>query len=219
MKSIYVPIHQFAGAMGYCEIKIINHFHLNIAPKVSKEQTIGKKVHSDLEETDKLIPREKATDEQLKDPYVDLDFPRETVFVTIDRNPFFYIGRTDKAIRSGGNIIIIDDKVSKSGKVFKSPFPDKIIQICCYCEGFLQAYTNLIPFNKIFFRIVQRDVNQNILSEYEEEYNESFRCALLDKMQRFENIYNQKIQPDHCNNPNKCRACSYFNECKWKLEI
>jgi len=204
--------------MGYCEIKIINHYKLGISPKITKATIIGKKIHQDLEEADKLIPRETATEQQLKNPYVDLDFPREETKIVIDRSPFIYIGRIDKCIRLDGNVVIIDDKVSKSGKVFERPFMDKILQLSCYCEGFLNGYSNLLVFNKIFFKVVQRDIDGNVISEYEEEYNEKLRNLLIGKFQRFEDIYNQKIQPEHCNNANKCRACSYFHGCKWRLE-
>lgn len=218
MKQIYIPIHQFAGFMGYCEIKIINHYHIGISPRMTQEKIMGQKIHKALEEADKLVPREKATKQQLKDPGVNLDFPREEIKVAIDRSPFIYIGRLDKFIRLNGDAIIVDDKVSKSEKIYKKPFPDKIIQLCCYCEGFLQAYNNTMSFNKILLRVVQRDINGNILYEYEEEYDESLKKFLLDKFQRFEDIYNQKVQPDHCNNINKCTACSYSDGCQWALK-
>ena len=218
MKQINVPISKFAAFMGYCEVQIINFYHLEIRPQITSQQILGKKIHKDLEEIDKLIPREKATEAQLKNPSVDLDFPRESIFVSIDRTPFSYIGRIDKCIRTDGNIVIIDDKTSKSQKIYNKPFPDRILQMCCYCQGFLDAYSVLMAFNKILFRVVQRDANGNVLSEYEGEYDKSMSDLLSTKFQRFEEIYNKKLQPEHCNNPNKCKACSYFQVCEHRLE-
>lgn len=218
MKQINIPISKFSAFMGYCEIQIINFYHFEVSPKVTRQQILGKKIHKELEDSDKLVPREDATEAQLKNPHVDLDFPRESIFVSISRLPFAYIGRIDKCIRTDGNIIIIDDKISKSEKIYNKPFPDRILQMCCYCQGFLDAYSRLLSFNKVLFRVVQRDTNGNVLSEYESDYDKSMKDLLFAKFQRFEDIYNKKLQPEHCNSLNKCKACSYFHGCKHRLE-
>ena len=112
----------------------------------------------------------------------------------------------------------VSDKISKYGKVYNKPFPDRILQMCCYCQGFLDAYSTLLSFNKVLFRVIQRDANGNVLSEYENDYDEPMKDLLFAKFQRFEEIYNKKLQPEHCNSLNKCKACSYFHGCEHRLE-
>ena len=218
MKNIYVAISEFTSAMGYCEIKIVNKFHLDVKPVITQYQVAGKKIHKDLEDQDKLLPREKATEQQLKDPAVDLDFPRETNFISIERLPFVYVGRIDKVVRQGGDIVIIDDRVSKNPLTSGRPFPDKLMQLSCYCEGFIQNYAKTISFNRMMFKFVQRNQEGDVVFDYQQEYDDAMKSMLLEKMQRFEDIVNKNAEPNHCNNAKKCAACSYFTVCKFRLE-
>lgn len=212
---IHIPISKFASCMGYCQYMIINHFLLKIKPRISNEQILGKKIHSMLEKEDKLIPREEAKEEELLNPKFDLDLPRESLRVKIIRNNgsrFLYSGIIDKAVRENGNLIIMDDKVSK--KPLKYVFPDRILQLSGYCEGFIKTFKN-IRFNKLFFSIIQRNEKKEILSEHKEEYTEDLKKDLIRNFNLFENIINKKALPEHHFNPNKCFACSY--DCKFKV--
>lgn len=212
---IHIPISKFASCMGYCQYVAINHFLLKIKPRISNEQILGRKVHYMLEKEDKLIPREKATEEEMLNPKVDLDIPRESLRVKIIRNNgtlFLYSGRIDKVVRENGNLIIIDDKVSR--KPVKHVFPDRIIQLLGYCEGFIKTFEN-IRFNKLFFSIIQRNEKKEILSEHKEEYTENLKKDLIRNFNLFENIINKKALPEHHFNPNKCSACSY--DCRFRL--
>jgi len=212
---VVVPISEFASCMGYCQFRIINSFHLGLSPKVSAAQINGKKVHEELEDIDVLIPREAVTREDLLDPSVDLDIPRETLRVLIKRknkNDFVYIGRMDKVMRLNGNIHIIDDKTTSKPRTI---FPDKPIQLSCYCEGFKENYSDFIAFNKIFFSVIQRDKNGSILQEDKEEFTKQTREMLMKKFDLFERILNKEIEPEHHNNINKCRACGF--DCKFKI--
>ena len=212
---IIVPIHKFASCMGYCQYIIKNHFQLGIKPEVTKAQVIGKKIHDELEEQDKLIKREEATDDELLDPDFDLDIPRETLKVSVFRknlNNFIYVGRIDKAIRENGNIHIIDDKTSS--KSYIHFFPDVLLQLSCYCEGFIKKIRN-VSFNKIFLKVVQRNIKGEVMAEHEKEYDGNLRQSLIRNFNLFENIYNNTKEPEHHYNPNKCAACSY--KCKFRM--
>jgi hypothetical protein len=220
MTTMIIPIHDFASSMGYCQFITINKFHKRLVPEVKKAQIDGQMLHLKLEELDKMIPRKEATIEDLLNKDVDLDIPRETIRVAIKRKnkiEFFYIGKIDKVIRKNGNVIVIDDKTTNKKILNKQPFPDRILQLCCYCEGFIQNYSEFIKFDKIYFKVVQRDQNNNIIFEYMREYDDTFRNLLKQNFEIFENICNNIIRPMHHNNPNKCRACSFFKDCEWKL--
>ncbi len=206
--------------MGYCQLIILNHFHLHIKPELAKIQIKGQELHQKLEDKDKLIPRTEATKEELKNPRIDLDILRETIKVLIQRknkNVFLYMGRIDKVIRTNGNVYIIDDKITKSKIIYSEPFLDRTLQLCSYCEGFKQNYSKSIGFKNIIFKIVQRDIKNNILSEYEKKYDDTLKKNLFQKFELFEKIYNQDILPTHHNNVNKCNACRYI-DCAYKLK-
>lgn len=217
-KKVSVPVSRFAAFMGYCQIGIINHYELKLEKVISPEIKLGKKVHSELEEKDKLIPRKEATKEELKDPAVDLDIPRESLMVSIRRenkNIFGYLGRLDKVIRKDGDIFIIDDKITKNGRVWNTLFLDKRVQLTAYCEGFVLRYPE-IAFNEINYTVIQRDKSSTILKEFNHVYDQAERDFLLENFETFEGIYNGDIDPMHCGNSNKCRACGY-KECQHKL--
>lgn len=210
-----VPISRFASCIGYCQYIAINHFHFKIRPKITEAQLLGQRIHNKLEEEDKLIPREIPKEEELLNPKVDLDMPRESLNVKILRNnekKFFYYGRIDKAVRENGNVIIVDDKISK--RALNYVFPDRILQLSCYCEGFIRTFNN-IKFNKIFFNVIQRNEKGEILSEHKEEYNEELKKKLIRNFNLFENIINKKVTPIHHKNQRKCSACSY--NCMFKI--
>lgn len=222
METVAIPIHDFASCIGYCQFLTINKFHKKLIPEVKEAQEAGQLLHLKLEEMDKLIPREEVTIQDLLDKKVDLDIPRETIRVAIRRVnhvEFFYIGRTDKVVREKGNIIIIDDKTTKKKIVSRQPFPDRIVQLCSYCEGFVQNYSEFIKFDKIYFKIIQRDQNNNIIFEYMREYDDSFKNLLRQNFEIFENVFNKTIKPMHHHNPNKCAACSFLKECDWKADF
>ncbi len=194
---------KFAECMGYCQVQIINYFHLGIKPEITEAVRAGSEVHQKLEKLDKLIPRVKATRDELADPQVDLDIPRESLRVKIlrsNKNVFTYLGRIDKAIRKSGDVYIIDDRVSKAAK--SGHFQSKILQLSCYCEGFSRNYAGLLKFNGIIFQIVQR-------------YDRKRKRFLLENFRTFEKIYNKEIAPEHCGSAAKCGACSYG--CEFRL--
>lgn len=215
---VLVPVSKFAECMGYCQLQIVNYFRLGIKPRITMEAKIGREVHQRLEELDKLIPRVKATREELADLNADLDIPRESLRVKIDRankNFFVYLGRIDKAIRRNGDIYIIDDKVSKSGIIRDEPFPSRILQLSCYCEGFARNYARLLKFNDLIFQSVQRDLEGNVISNYVRKYDKEQKRFLHENFKNFERIYNQEIPPEHCNSAAKCAACGY--ECSFRF--
>ena len=218
-EKVTVPVSRFAAFMGYCQIGIVNHYELKLERVVSPEAKLGKKVHSDLEERDKLVPRKKATKEELKDPKVALDITRESLRILIQRenkNRFSYLGRIDKVVRADGALYIIDDKITKSGKTWRQPFLDKRIQLAAYCEGFVLTYPD-IAFDEIVYKVVQRDQKGEILKEFDQPYDSEQRNFLIGNFETFEGIYNGDIDPMHCGNPNKCRACGY-KDCQHKLD-
>ncbi|HLC59703.1 MAG TPA: PD-(D/E)XK nuclease family protein [archaeon] len=220
MDTVVIPVHDFATCAGFCQYITINKFHKKLVPEVKQAQIQGQLLHSRLEDADKLIHREEITMEQLMDKKINLDFPRETIRVAIRRlnqTEFIYLGRVDKAVREKGNIIIIDDKTTSKKVVNRQPFLDRTLQLSCYCEGFVQNYSDFVKFDKIYFKIIQRDQDNNVIYEYMREYDESFRNLLKQNMQIFESIFNKSIRPMHHNNPNKCKTCSFFKECEWKL--
>ncbi|MBI5252838.1 MAG: hypothetical protein HY930_00345 [Euryarchaeota archaeon] len=207
---VAVPMSKFAECMGYCQVQIINYFHLGIKPGITEAARAGSELHQKLEKLDKLIPRVKATRDELADPRVDLDIPRESLKVKIlrsNKNVFAYLGRIDKAIRKSGDVYIIDDRVSKAAK--SGPFQSKILQLSCYCEGFSRNYAGLLKFNSIIFQIVQRDLDGNIASNYAQKYDRKRKRFLLENFRTFEKIYNKEIAPEHCGSAAKCGACSY----------
>lgn len=176
---VAVPMSKFAECMGYCQVQIINYFHLGIKPRITEVVRAGSEVHQKLEKLDKLIPRVKATIDELADPRVDLDIPRESLRVKIlrnNKNVFTYLGRIDKALRKSGDVYIIDDRVSRI--VRSGPFQSKILQLSCYCEGFSRNYAGLLKFNSIIFQIVQR-------------YDRKRKRFLLENFRTFEKIYNK----------------------------
>jgi len=184
-------------------------------PKIAEAQIVGKRMHEKLEEEDLLMPREAASEEELSDSSVDLDIPREAVQIVIERfnkEKFYYIGKPDKIVRKNGNVLIIDDRITKKKH---EPYPDKILQLCCYCEGFVRNFSNKVAFNKIFFKIVQRDSNGKILQEVERGYTDDLKEMLAENFSVFESIFNKDIRPTHHNNGNKCRACGF--NCKWRM--
>jgi len=218
-EKVTVPVSRFAAFMGYCQIGIINHYELKLEKVISPAIKLGKKIHSELEEEDKLIPRKKATKEELSDPLFDLDMPRESLMIHIRRenkNIFGYLGRLDKVIREKGTIYIIDDKITKNGRVWHKPFLDKRVQLAAYCEGFVTRYPEIV-FNEIIYLVVQRDQNGTVLKEFPQVYDQEQKDFLLENFETFEGIYNGDIDPVHCGNPNKCRACGY-KDCQHKLE-
>lgn len=211
-----VPVSVFASSVSYCQYYIINRFHLGIVPEISKAQLIGKKIHDRLEKEDLLIPREEATKEELLDPFVDLDLPRESMKISIERTnkgDFLYVGRMDKVIREEGNIYIIDDKVSSKKRKL---YPDRILQLSCYCEGFTSNHAEQIAFEKIFFKVVQRNHDGDIIDETEREYSDKLKKSLIKHFGLFEGIFNKDVQPKHHHNPNKCRACGF--KCFWRMK-
>jgi len=214
---VKIPVSVFASCIGYCKYHIINRFHLGIEPKRTQAQAIGQKIHDKLEEEDLLVEREEATKEELQDPMVDLDLPRESMFVSIERTnkeTFRYVGRMDKVVRSNGNMFIIDDKVSSSSQP-KPLYPGRLAQLSCYCEGFTRNFSNEIAFNKIFFKVIQRDRHGCIINDTEREYDNPAKQNLNNNFELFESIFNKDTEPEHHNNPNKCRACTF--DCKWRL--
>lgn len=217
-RTIMVPISRFASCIGFCQHQVINFFHLGLKPRFTPTQKTGLEVHKRLEEEDKLIPRKEASKEELMDPMIDLDIAREAITVSIKRenqNKFLYMGRTDKIIRKGGNVYIIDDKVSP-GEPREEPWPDRLIQLSSYCEGFLNNYSNLLKFNKVFLKVIQRNPGGEVVSEYEREYNQEMKDFLYQQFKIFEGLYNKTLNPEHHNNPNRCRSCTF--ECKWRLQ-
>jgi hypothetical protein len=214
MRTVKVNISSFASSMGFCQQRIINEFHMGMKQALSKKMQAGKALHWKLEEQDLLIPRKEATQEQLMDPGIDLDFAREKIQVCIQRdnvNRFVYTGLTDKVVRIGGDIYIYDDKtVSDEGKIYERPFLDKTLQMCAYCEGFLNNYANMIKFNKIFFKLIFRNAEGKILYDYKKEYRGEFRDMLLKNFELFESVFNKAKKPEEQNNPNKCRSCGFL---------
>ena len=220
MKTVVIPVHSFASCMGYCQFITINKFHKKLVPEIKEAVIAGQKLHSRLDEIDKLIPREEATIEELLNKDVDLDIPRETIRIAISRINqinFIYLGRIDKVVREKGNVIIIDDKTTSKKVVNRQPFLDRILQLSSYCEGFIKNYSKFIKFDRVYFKVIQRDKDNNIIYEYMREYDDKFKSLLTQNFQVFENIYNRTIRPMHHNNPNKCKACGFFKECEWKL--
>ncbi len=220
METVVVAVHEFASCMGYCQYMTINKFHKKLIPEVKEAQVAGQMLHLKLEELDKLIPREEVTVEDLLNKDLDLDIPRETIRVAIRRVnqiQFLYMGRMDKVVREGGNIIVIDDKTTKKKSPPRQPFLDRILQLSCYCEGFVRNYSQFIKFNKIYFKVIQRDQDNNIIFEYMREYDEGFGGLLMQNFEIFENIFNKNLRPMHHGNPSKCKPCSFFKECEWKL--
>ena len=216
MPTVKVNISAFASAMGFCQQRIINELHLGMRQAVSQKMQAGKALHMRMQNEDELIPRKEATKEQLMDPLVDLDFARERIQVSIQRenvNSFIYTGLTDKVVRIGGDVYIFDDKtVSDTGKIYEKPFPDRLLQLCAYCEGFLYNYSSMIKFSRLFFKIVYRDQNGKIIHEYKKEYTREFRDFLLKNFEVFESIFNRSKEPEGQVNPNKCRSCGFL-EC------
>jgi hypothetical protein len=213
--SIRVSISEFASCMGYCQFRIINTFHLKLKPRISLAQIKGNKVHGELERIDSLIPREEVTEEQLSDSSFDLDIPREVLKVFIKRenkNEFLYVGRIDKAERKDGNIYIIDDKTTRMAHPV---YFDNILQTSCYCEGFTSVFSEMIKFDKIFFKIVQRDLNGNVIQEVLNEFDSDVKNVLHSNFEIFEKIVNKEIQPNHHGNAKKCSKCGF--ECQWKV--
>lgn len=213
---VAVPVSKFAECMGYCQMQVINYFHLGMKPGMTGAAMLGSEVHRELEKLDKLIPRVKATTDELADPQVDLDIPRESLRIKIlrsNKNLFAYLGRLDKAIRKNGDIYIIDDRVSRV--IRSEPFQSKILQLSCYCEGFSRNYAGLLKFKDIIFQIVQRDLDGNVVSDYVQKYDIKQEKFLLQNFRTFEKIYNKEIAPEHCGSEAKCAACSY--DCDFRL--
>lgn len=217
MEKVFVPIYLFAQCIGYCQV-IINHFYLGIKPRFSKEKYIGGVVHRSLKRVDDLIPKKKLSGEELKDPSIDFDTPREEFKVKIEREtPFVYLGRLDKIIRKGGNVYVIDDKIQTQPlKQNQTIYPDRLAQLSSYCEGFVRSYPD-IAYDKIFLKVVRRDDKGNPLSEFEKEYNEELQSQLLDNFEIFESVYSKKAEPLHCGSSGKCRMCGYNYKCSYKL--
>ncbi len=220
MEAVKVNISDFASGIGYCQYLVVNKYHLNLRPKETIFLQKGRMAHKTLEEEDKLVPRREATKEELMDPFFPLDFTREGVQVSIERenmNLFRYVGRTDKIIRANGSVIILDDKVISTGIPRESVYPDRLIQLSAYCEGFIRNYSHMLAFNEICFKIVQRNPDNEILKETMFSFDEEARELLQKSFTLFESLYNKTAQPQHHNNPNKCRACRYFDCCQWRL--
>lgn len=210
-----IPISVFASCVGYCQYQIVNRFHLGLDPGVTKAQRIGAKVHKALEEADLLVEREEVSEDDLLDKNFDLDFPRESVRVLIDRfnkERFLYSGRIDKVVRKSGDIFVIDDKTTEKTREM---FPDRLAQLSCYCEGFASRFSETIAFDRIFFAVVQRDRKGEVLAEEQREYDSSMRDELEKSFHVFESVLNKTAEPCHHNNPNKCRACSF--DCMWRI--
>jgi hypothetical protein len=219
MDTVKVNISDFSSCVGYCQFIIVNKYHLKLRPEPSPHLRRGALVHRILETEDKLIPRKEATEEQLMNPLVDLDFTREGVYVCIERvnqNRFRYIGRVDKIVRKDGDVYIIDDKVIAPGKT-PVPYSDKFLQIACYCEGFLRNYSYLLRFNRMFLNIVYRDSKGRVLEEFKKEYESEMKDILHQNFKVFEDIYNGARKPEHHNNPNKCKACRFRSSCKFRV--
>ncbi|MBL7206528.1 MAG: PD-(D/E)XK nuclease family protein [Candidatus Aenigmarchaeota archaeon] len=232
MKTLKVNISDFASFMGFCQFGLLNKLHLGLRKQISPSAQKGKLIHRILEEEDRLIQREMATEAQLQDPTFDLDFTREGITVNISRFSndlrIFYVGRTDKVIRKSGDICIIDDKITtKPLSIIEQsfaktdrfvPFSDKIIQLAAYCEGFQRNYSHMLKYNRIFLKVVQRDQNGKKINEYVKEYDEGLKDFLLQNLKLFESMYFKEVEPVHHNNPNKCRKCGFFDECSWKIK-
>ncbi len=222
METIVIPVHSFASCMGYCQYITINKFHKKLIPEVKEAALRGQERHLKLEELDKLVPREEVTAKDLMNKKVDLDIPRETLRVAIRRvnqNEFIYLGRMDKVVRERGNIIVLDDKTTSKKSVPRQLFTDRLLQLCSYCEGFVRNYSGAVSFDKIYFKVVQRDADNNVLFECVREYNDALKENLRRNFELFESVYNKAIRPMHHNNPNKCRVCSFFRECEWKTAM
>lgn len=221
MDTVKINISDFSSCVGYCQFIIVNKYHLKLKPEPSPHLKRGAIVHKVLEEEDKLIPRKEATEDQLNDPLVDLDFTREGVWVCIERESlkrFRYIGRVDKIVRKAGDVHIIDDKVITSGKT-PVPYSDKLLQLACYCEGFLRSYSNMLRFNRTFFNIVYRDETGRVVEEFRKEYESEMKGLLNQNFKLFEGIYNRVVKPEHHNNPNKCKACRFRSRCGFRLNV
>lgn len=221
MEIVKINISDFSSCIGYCEFIIVNKYHLKLKPELTHYIKRGSMIHKILEIEDKLIPREEATKEQLMDPFVDLDFTREGIYVCIERvnmNKFRYIGKVDKVIRQNGNIYIIDDRVVSQNKNI-TLYLDKFLQTACYCEGFLRNYSHFLRFNKIFINIIFRDNEGRILEEFKKEYNSNIKNYLNEKFMLFEEIYNRVRKPKHHNNPKKCNACKFRKNCNFKVDL
>jgi len=83
METVPIHIHEFASCMGYCQFITINKFHKKLIPETKKAQILGQMLHLELEQLDKLIPREEVTIQDLLNKDVDLDIPRETIKIVI----------------------------------------------------------------------------------------------------------------------------------------
>ena len=219
MNTVNVSISSFASAMGFCQYRIINEFHLGMKQKTTYKMMKGKMVHWELEQKDLLIPRREATQEELMNPNIDLDFAREKIQVAIQRenvNRFIYRGVTDKIVRINGDVYVYDDKVTSNGKCYVSN--DKILQLCAYCEGFLRNYSHMIKFNRIFFKLIFRDSEGKVIEEYTKEYTDEFKKFLIKNFELFESIFNKTKPPAHHHNPKKCMSCGFLH-CKERINV
>ncbi|MBI4020599.1 MAG: PD-(D/E)XK nuclease family protein [Candidatus Aenigmarchaeota archaeon] len=221
MRTINIRISDFASAMGYCQYIAPNIYELGLKRKLSRQLLAGKALHERLEAEDKLVPREEATKEQLADAFFDLDFTREGISVCVERvnqNNFRYNGRTDKVIRYKGDVYIIDDKTTSKESVPDRLYLDRLLQLGAYCEGFIRTYSPMISFNRLLFRVIHRNPAGEVIQEKSMEYGQEARAILVENFNKFEGLINKTMQPQHHNNPNRCRPCGFFDACKWRVE-
>lgn len=214
MQSVKINVSDFASAIGYCQHLVQNRYHLRLKPKESEFLRSGRLAHEMLEKQDKLMPRKQATPEELADPNFDLDFTREGITVCIERinqNIFRYVGRTDKIVRIKGTLLILDDKiVSKPRDTF---YIDRLLQLSAYCEGFVRNYSRLVAYNSMAFMVIQRNSDLEILHETTRLYDIQARSFLMESFSLFESLYNKTVIPQHHENPRKCNACRYSDNC------
>lgn len=230
-------VSEFCDTIGYCEHKIIFHLEGIKAPP-SLETIQGTTAHKDEEEYEKenfvFVP---LSTEELADMTRDVEFPRENIFtrflypMKIGNSKIFLLihGRADKIFRNNQTLVVQDDKfptkLEKYDERFE-PFDDQKLQALTYLHSRFTESGSFdpeewfeIPHKEKAWIIQIKNRNTNeIYKIFKGIHNENSEKFFKQSLERFVLLSLEMEERVHHNMPTKCKPCSYFDQCDFRLE-
>lgn len=233
---IFSAVTDFTDSLGYCEHKIPIFIKGIKAPQT--QATIdGSKAHKSEEEYEKEhVELVEVTEQQIKEPTHDIEFPREDIYtrlltpLKISQNnvTVSLFGRTDKIKRSGQTLVVQDDKFVANPQSYqyrKEPYPDQLLQVLTYLNS---TYSNSgssnpedwfeIPHKQKewFVRICDKNTKQpyKVFNHVQDQFYFQF---LKDNIERFARLALELEERKHHNIQAKCNACRYKYDCEFAL--
>lgn len=231
-------VTDFAESVGYCEHKI--PFFLQGIETVPTLATIkGTASHEEEEEIEKeqfeFVP---ITVEELNNMKRNVEFARENIYTRLllplrirkTNVVMLLFGRADKVFRKNKTLVIQEDKfpynITKYENIHE-PFDDQKLQALTYLNSKFTDDPSAKPDE--WFGIPHKEKAWIIQIRDRNNYNKPFKIFkgtqnknatkfLVENMKRFALLTLGFEEPLHHNQPAKCKPCSFYTDCKHRLD-